>query len=105
MSPQPRPWAFADPERRTFVALNSDGTGYHLVHPVAPDDQRVKDGKLTAGLLTCECPGGRYRGSCYQSKKAEEQLRAGGASAVATVPQTERWFDWTPGELQEGFGK
>jgi hypothetical protein len=78
-------FVFADLERRTFVALNREQTAYHLIHPVAEDDQRVLDGKLTAGVLTCECRGGRFRGSCYQTQKAETALRQAGMSAAADM--------------------
>jgi hypothetical protein len=83
-------FVFADLERRTFVALSRDNSSYHLIHPVAPDDIRVtgiggNPGIMTAGLLTCECKGGRYRGRCYQVEKAEAALRQAGMSAVADM--------------------
>ena len=77
-------FAFEDPDRRTFVAINRSRTGYHLVHPAEPDDPRVTgrrldDGSISeplvaAGDLVCECKGGRYRGSCYVTEAAKEQL-------------------------------
>jgi hypothetical protein len=76
-------FAWADLGRRTFVALNHAGDGYHFVHPVEAGDRRVLDGLVTPGLLVCECPGGRYRGNCYQVGKAEDRLRGAGLSAVA----------------------
>jgi hypothetical protein len=84
-SPLVEGFVFADLERRTFVALNREQTAYHLIHPAADDDQRVRDGLLTAGLLTCECRGGRFRGRCYQVEKAEAALRQAGMSAVADM--------------------
>lgn len=78
-------FAFADPARRTFLALNREGTGYHFVHPAALDDPRVGDGLRRAGELTCECRGGRFRGTCYVVKAAE-------AALSAETPPAEDWF-------------
>lgn len=76
-------FAFADLERRTFLVLNRAGDGYHYIHPVDAQDRRVIDGLVTPGLLVCECAGGRYRGSCYQTSRAEQALRAAGKGAAA----------------------
>jgi len=103
-------FAFADPARRTWLALSKDGTRYHFVHPIEADDIRVLDGLRRAGELTCECAGGRFRGACYVVRAAEEgpwpvapseaeirheRLAEGGAT----------WFDGPPGELAEVFGR
>lgn len=77
-------FAFEDHERRTFVALNRAGDGYHLVHPVAADDIRVTGyiggtgmdipPKVAEGDLVCECRGGRFHGTCYAVKAATARL-------------------------------
>jgi hypothetical protein len=75
---------FYDIDRRTFVILSREGTYYHLVHPAAPDDRRVLNGLVTAGILVCDgCAGGRYRGTCHAVDEAEFDLRAAGQSIVA----------------------
>lgn len=77
-------FVFSDFDRRTFVIPSRDGTYHHLVHPVTPDDRRVQDGIVTAGMLVCDgCKGGRYRGTCHAVVTAEAELRAAGKSAVA----------------------
>jgi hypothetical protein len=94
----PRGWAFADPARRVFVALNRAGDAYHLIHPIEPGDRRIEDLGLPVGALTCECEGGRYRGTCYQVKQAEQLLavfQAGGGPAPADG------MDWIGGAAEE----
>lgn len=87
-------FAFADPARRTWVALNRAGDGYHFVHPAPSNDLRVTglvhgDGTicfrpLTApGALVCECSGGRYRGTCHVVTAA---LRALALYEIETAP-------------------
>jgi hypothetical protein len=82
-------FAFADLDLRTFTALNRAGDAYHFVHPVESGDRRVQDGLATPGLLVCECAGGRYRGSCYQTAKAEAVLREAGQSVVGWIGPAE----------------
>lgn len=89
-----RGWAFADPARRTFLALNRMGDSYHYVHPLEAGDRRLDpEGlALTPGALVCECEGGRFRGTCYQVLAAQKLLdvfQAGGEPA----PDVEPWFD------------
>ena len=78
-------FAFEDLERRTFVAINRAGDGYHLVAPADPGDVRVTgrylraDGdvgtpKVEAGELVCSCKGGLVRGRCYVVDAALERL-------------------------------
>ena len=77
-------FAFEDLERRTFVALNRAGDGYHLIAPVREDDPRCQpresaDGEeleplLRPGDLGCSCKGGTYRGACYATAAALDRL-------------------------------
>lgn len=78
-------FAFEDLERRTFVALNRAGDGYHLVAPADPGDVRVTgrylraDGdvgtpKVAVGDLVCSCKGGLVRGTCYVTEAATARL-------------------------------
>lgn len=78
-------FAFEDLKRRTFVALNRAGDGYHLVAPADAGDVRVTgrylraDGdvgepKVRAGELVCTCKGGLVRGSCYVTEAALRRL-------------------------------
>jgi hypothetical protein len=76
-------FVFADAERRTFVALNRAGDGYHFVSPAAADDIRVRDGHVEAGELVCTCPGGRFRGSCYVVEAVLDVLTPDFAAASA----------------------
>ncbi len=96
-------FAFADPARRTWLALNRDRTAYHVVTPARPDDFIVRDGLRRAGELTCSCDGGRFRGTCYVVKAAEEGPWPVEASPI--VADTATWFDGPPGEAMEAFGK
>ena len=90
-------FAFADPARRTWLALNRDRTAYHFVHPIEADDFRVRDELRRVGELTCECEGGRFRGTCYVVKAAEE-----GPWPVEATPTAEpTWFD-APAGAGEG---
>lgn len=106
MTPKKRPvavargWAFADPARRTFLALNRAGDSYHYVSPAEPDDRRVADGLVVAGALVCTCEGGRFRGSCYQVTAAQKLLDT--FQAGTSYPALEeRWFD-APATPAEG---
>lgn len=77
-------FAFEDPARQTFLAVNRAGDGYHVVTPAEPDDVRVTghpldDGsmsepKVAAGDLVCSCKGGRFHGSCYVVEAARQRL-------------------------------
>lgn len=88
-------FVFADPPRRTWLALNSAGDGYHVVTPTPDDAQLIVDGLRHVGQLSCTCAGGRYRGSCYVTKEAEaiEELRQ-------QAPAEPTWFD-APAEAVE----
>lgn len=95
-------FAFSDPARRTWLALNRGGDAYHVVTPAGPDDFIVRDGLRRAGELTCSCDGGRFRGTCYVAKAAEA-LEA--APATGGRDNAENWFDGPPGEIAEAWGK
>lgn len=100
-------FVFADLERRVFLALNRAGDSYHYVHPVDAQDRRVLDGLATPGILVCECAGGRYRGSCYQTAKAESRLREAGLSVVGWLepaPEAEQTERSIGAEQLNGFG-
>lgn len=84
-------FTFADPDRRTWLALSRDAAYYHIVTPLAADDRLVQDGLRQAGQLGCTCRGGRYRGTCYVVT-ACEALEAGAAPAE---PEPD-WFGRTP---------
>lgn len=76
-----------DAERRTYAAVNREGTAYHLIQPARPDDPRVGDGLRSAGELVCTCAGGTFRGFCYRVREAE-------AFEAGRLPESERtWFD------------
>jgi hypothetical protein len=95
-------FAFADPERRTWLALNRSGDGYHVVVPTPDDAQLITDGLRHKGQLSCSCAGGRYRGSCYvtvaceaieneaRRETAKVEDRAFLADVEADIPG---WFD------------
>ena len=94
-------FAFADPARRTWLALNRDQTGYHVVTPTPDDAQLITDGLRHKGQLSCSCAGGRYRGTCYVviSWEAIESAARAGECSEAEV-RHERltegeptWFD------------
>jgi hypothetical protein len=90
-------FAFADPARRTWIALNRAGDAYHVVTPTPDDAQLITDGLRHKGQLSCSCAGGRYRGSCYVTVACE---------AIEAGPSAEpTWFDAAPGELVEAWGK
>jgi hypothetical protein len=91
----PVAFAFADPARRTWLALSKDGARYHFVHPIEAGDFRVRDELRRVGELTCECEGGRFRGSCYVVAAAE----------AIEKPVERTWFDGPPGEVAEVFGR
>ena len=96
-------FAFADPARRTWLALSKDGSRYHFVHPIEAGDFRVRDELRQVGELTCECEGGRFRGTCYVVKAAEDGPWPVDVSPIAANEPT--WFDGPPGEAAEVFGK
>jgi hypothetical protein len=99
-------FAFADPARRTWLALNRSGDAYHVVTPTPDDAQLITDGLRHKGQLSCSCAGGRYRGSCYVTVACEaiELIETAADAAVAGDPEPS-WFDGPPGELAEAFGK
>jgi hypothetical protein len=92
-------FAFADPARRTWLALNRAGDGYHVVTPTPDDAQLITDGLRHKGQLSCSCAGGRYRGTCYVVVSCEAIESAARPTAEPT------WFDGPPGEAAEVFGK
>jgi len=106
-------FAFADPARRTWLALNRAGDGYHVVTACQPGDFLVRDGLRRVGELTCSCEGGRFRGTCYVVKAAESgpwpmlphpaladgELRA--AKADREGDDMENWFDAPAGAGEE----
>jgi hypothetical protein len=96
-------FAFADPARRTWLALNHEGTAYHWVHPIDAGDMRVRDELRRVGELTCECAGGRFRGTCYVVKAAEACLLL--MTLQASIEDWKSWFDGPPGEIAEAWGK
>jgi len=61
----PVAFAFADPARRTWLAVSKDASYYHVVTPTPDDAQLITDGLRHKGQLSCTCAGGRYRGTCY----------------------------------------
>jgi hypothetical protein len=90
-------FAFADPARRTWLALNRAGDAFHVVTPTPDDAQLITDGLRHKGQLSCSCAGGRYRGTCYVTVACE---------AIEAGPDAEpTWFDAAPGELAEAWGK
>ena len=97
MTPPPVVFAFADPARRTWLALSRDGTYWHVVTPARDDDFIVRDGLRRAGELTCSCDGGRYRGTCYVVKAAEAAEAAPRATSAEPT-----WFDAPAGAGEEG---
>lgn len=90
-------FAFADPARRTWLALNRAGDAYHVVTPTPDDAQLITDGLRHKGQLSCSCAGGRYRGTCYVTV-ACEAIEAGPAAEPT-------WFDGPPGEAAEAWGR
>jgi len=93
-------FAFADPARRTWLALNRDHTSYHVVTPTPDDAQLITDGLRHKGQLSCSCSGGRYRGTCYVTVACEAiEFQVHAANPEPT------WFDGPPGEAAEAFGK
>jgi hypothetical protein len=64
-------FAFADPARRTWLALNRAGDAFHIVTPTPDDAQLITDGLRHKGQLSCSCAGGRYRGTCYVTVACE----------------------------------
>jgi hypothetical protein len=110
-------FAFGDPARQTWLALSKDGARYHYVHPIEAGDFRVRDELRRVGELTCECEGGRFRGTCYVAKAAEAAESAAQAERTAAwdarpdaledpfAKAEPTWFDGPPGEAAEVFGK
>ena len=94
-------FAFADPARRTWLALNRAGDAFHIVTPTPDDAQLITDGLRHKGQLSCSCAGGRYRGSCYVTVACE----AIEGSSLGQVLEAANWFDGPPGEAAEAFGK
>jgi len=96
----PVAFAFADPARRTWLALNRAGDAFHIVTPTPDDAQLITDGLRHKGQLSCSCAGGRYRGTCYVTVACEaiEQVHHVG-------DPDPNWFDGPPGEAAEAFGK
>lgn len=89
-------FVFADPLRRTWLALNSSNSGYHVVTPTPDDAQLIVDGLRHVGQLSCSCAGGRYRGSCYVTKSCEAI-----EASMAAVRAEPTWFD-APAEAVGG---
>jgi len=113
-------FAFADPARRTWLALNRAGDAYHVVTPTPDDAQLITDGLRRQGQLSCTCAGGRYRGSCYVTVAVEAIEAAprttSAAQTIGPLPPANRslmsstedepsWFDGPPGEIAEAWGK
>lgn len=90
-------FAFADPARRTWLALNRASDAFHIVTPTPDDAQLITDGLRHKGQLSCSCAGGRYRGTCYVTVACEA------IEAAASGEPT--WFDGPPGEAAEVFGR
>lgn len=102
-------FAFADPARRTWLALNRGGDAYHVVTPTPDDAQLITDGLRHKDQLSCSCAGGRYRGTCYVTV-ACEALEAAPRPSAATnsrgsATNEPTWFDAPPGEIAEAWGK
>lgn len=97
----PITFAFADPARRTWLALNRAGDAFHIVTPTPDDAQLITDGLRHKGQLSCSCAGGRYRGTCYVTVACE----AIEGSSLGQVLEAANWFDGPPGEAAEAFGK
>jgi hypothetical protein len=100
-------FAFADPARRTWLALNRDQTAYHVVTPTPDDAQLITDGLRHKDQLSCSCAGGRYRGTCYVTA-ACEAIEAGPAAPSDAEIRHERlaegeptWFDAPTGAGEE----
>lgn len=112
-APQPVVFAFADPGRRTWLALNHDGDAFHIVTPTPDDAQLITDGLRHKDQLSCSCAGGRFRGSCYVVISCEAIESAGPAAEPSEAEvRHERltegeptWFDGPPGEAAEVFGR
>jgi hypothetical protein len=60
-----------DFERHTYMALSRDGTYWHLIRPAQEGEWVVRQGLRAIGQLACTCDGGRTRGTCYQTARAE----------------------------------
>lgn len=88
---------------RSYLGVSRDGTYVHHVRAARLDDQVVGDGLRHAGELTCDCSGGRFRGSCYWTKRAEA-LEARTPEKALTVEEP-NWFDSPAGagESVEAF--
>ncbi len=84
---EPDTLVIASAARREYLALSRDGTYVHHVRPARLDEPIVGDGLRVADELTCDCNGGRFRGTCYQVMNAE-LFERGQADAVA-IP----WLD------------
>jgi hypothetical protein len=95
-------FAFADPARRTWLALNRAGDAYHVVTPTPDDAQLITDGLRRKGQLSCSCAGGRYRGSCYVTV-ACEAIEATGelAGSQRVISGESTWFDSPDGAGEE----
>lgn len=60
-----------DMERRLYVGLSRDEAYWHVVAPL-PVDLVDANGTVLrrVGALSCSCPGGTYRGTCYRTSQA-----------------------------------
>ena len=106
MSP-PVVFAFADPARRTWLALNRSGDAYHVVTPTPDDAQLITAGLRRQGQLSCSCAGGRYRGSCYVTVACEAleatkaRLGAKTLGEILEMDDVESWLDAPAGAGEE----
>jgi ethanolamine utilization microcompartment shell protein EutS len=104
-------FAFADPGRRTWLALNRAGDGYHVVTPTPDDAQLITDGLRHKGQLSCSCAGGRFRGSCYVTVACEaieadfrqsvDAVKEELDQHVITAAEAATWFDAPDGAGEE----
>jgi len=69
---EPDDLVIASASRRTYLGLSKDGSYLHCVHPL-PVDLVDANGAVIrrVGALTCTCPGGTFRGTCYWVARAE----------------------------------
>ena len=108
-------FAFADPARRTWLALNRAGDAFHIVTPTPDDAQLITDGLRHKGQLSCSCAGGRYRGTCYVTVACEaieadfrqpvDAVKEELDRHVIAAAEARTWFDGPPGEAAEVFGR
>jgi hypothetical protein len=85
-----------DAERRLYVGLSRDGSYYHLIRPLRPEDYRVREELGKAGQLACDCVGFSSHGHCYQAAlaiahegRARDEAAAPKWMRRAIAPETE----------------